>query len=417
LALDYQGGLLHLDGLSLAALADQFGTPLYVYSQAAMIDAARQVDTALAGPTPHLVCYALKANPSLAIIQTFARLGLGADVTSGGELFRALRAGVPAGKIVFSGVGKTRDELHQALEAGVRALHVETESELAVLSEIAAGRGRPAPIALRINPDVDPHTHPKIATGMSDSKFGLPWGDVPRIVREILSRPGLRLVGLSMHIGSQITYLDAFQEAARLVTGMAASLLEDGAALDYLDFGGGIGVRYADETPPSLAEWAAALREVLGGLPLALLAEPGRSLVAESGLLIARVTGIKQTPKKTFVILDAAMNDLIRPMLYDAYHPIDPVRRRPGAAIRPVDVVGPVCETTDTFARGRALALPEPGDLLVIRQAGAYGMSMASNYNSRPRAAEVLITPDGDARLIRLRETYDDLIHGESQLP
>jgi len=417
LALDYQDGRLSLDGLSLEALAADFGTPLYVYSQAAMIDAAQQVDTALAGPTPHLVCYALKANPSLAVIQTFARLGLGADVTSGGELFRALRAGVPAAKVVFSGVGKTPAELRAALDSGIRALHVETEGELAALNAIAGELGRPAPIALRINPDVDPHTHPKIATGMSENKFGLPWGEVLRIVEDIRKMPGLRLVGLSMHIGSQITRLDGFQEAARLVASLAADLLSAGVALEYLDFGGGIGVRYADETPPSPAEWAGALRAVLGDLPLGLLAEPGRSLVAGSGVLITRVTGIKRTPAKTFVILDAAMNDLIRPMLYDAYHSIDPVLQRPGAPVEPVDIVGPVCETTDTFARGRDLPLPEPGDLLAIRQVGAYGMSMASNYNSRPRAAEVMITADGAALPIRDRETYDDLVRGERLLP
>lgn len=415
--LAYQDNSLVLDGLSLSALADKFGTPLYVYSQATMTDAARQIDAALAGPTPHHVHYALKANPSLAVVQTFARLGLGADVTSGGELFRALRAGIPADRVVFSGVGKTTDEMRQALMVGVRALHVESEGELEMLGRVAARLNRTASVALRVNPDVDPHTHPKIATGLSENKFGLPWGDIPRIVEGIRQTPALRLAGLSMHIGSQITRLDVFQEAARRVADLARDLLAGGLALDYLDFGGGIGVRYADETPPSPAEWAAALRESLGDLPLGLLVEPGRALVAEAGVLVARVLGVKRTPAKVFVILDAAMNDLIRPMLYDAYHPIWLVTQRPGLDPQPVEIVGPICETTDTFARNRPLALPQPGDLLAVLQAGAYGMSMASNYNSRPRAAEVLVDTDGQPRLIRARETFDDLIRGETLLP
>lgn len=416
MTLEYQAGWLHLDGHSLTGLANRFGTPLYAYSQSDMIEAARAIDTALAGPTPHLACYAVKANPSLAVIQTFARVGLGADVTSGGELFRALKAGIPAEKIVFSGVGKTADELRQALEAGVHALHVETESELATLNDIAVGLGLVAPVALRINPDVDPHTHPKIATGLGENKFGLPWTEIPRIVADVRARPGLRLAGLSMHIGSQITWLDAFQEAAGLVAGMAKDLLAEGMGLDYLDFGGGIGVRYGDETPPSPAEWAGTLREALGGLPLGLLAEPGRALVAGAGVLLTRVVSVKHTPTKTFVIIDAAMNDLIRPMLYDAYHPIWPVEEQADAPVEPVDIVGPVCETTDTFARERPMALPRAGDLLAILHAGAYGMSMASNYNSRRRAAEVLITSGGEAHLARARETFEDLTRGETLL-
>ncbi len=402
--------------LELFALAEQFGTPLYVYHQPALIDAARALDVALAGPTPHLICYALKANPTLAVIQTFARLGLGADVTSGGELFRALRAGIPAEKIVFSGIGKTPTEMAEALAAGIRALHIESEDELITLAGIAAQSGKPAPIALRVNPDVDPHTHPHIATGLRESKFGLPWESISSLVARIRSMPSLQIVGLSLHIGSQIVEASPFQEATARVTALARDLLTQGVTLEYLDFGGGLGVRYADESPPTLAEWGAILRAALDDLPLALIVEPGRSLVAPAGLLLTRILAIKRAPAKTFVIVDAGMNDLLRPALYDAHHPILTIPPRPGTQQEIMDVVGPVCESADALARARLLPLPEVGDLLAVLQTGAYGSSMASNYNSRCRPAEVMILAGGQPYLIRARESYSDLIRGESLL-
>jgi diaminopimelate decarboxylase len=405
-----------VEPVSLPALADQFGTPLYVYHQPALIDAARALDLSLAGPTPHLICYALKANPTLAVIQTFARLGLGADVTSGGELFRARRAGVSPEKIVFSGVGKTPAEMAQALDAGIRALHVESEGELSTLAEIATQRGEIAPIALRVNPDVDPRTHPHIATGLRESKFGLPWESIPALVAQIRSTPSLRLVGLSVHIGSQIVEPGPFREAAVRVTALSRDLLTQGVALEYLDFGGGLAVCYEDESPPTLAEWGSALRAALDDLPLALLVEPGRSLVANAGLLLTRVLAIKRHPDKNFVVVDAGMNDLLRPALYDAYHPIVSVTPRRDAPEEHVDVVGPVCESTDALAHARLLSMPQPGDLLAVLQTGAYGSSMASNYNSRPRPAEVMILANGEPCLIRTRESHADLVRGESLL-
>jgi diaminopimelate decarboxylase len=327
-----------------------------------------------------------------------------------------LKAGVLPERIVFSGVGKKPDEVQEALAAGIKGLHVESEHEMAMLNRIAMGMGGIANIALRVNPDVDARTHPKIATGLSENKFGIPVGDISRLIETLRDLPALQLKGLSMHIGSQITRLDVFQQAAQKIAHMAKNLLADGIPLEYLDFGGGLGVTYSDETPPSPSEWGDALRRAVGELPLGLVVEPGRSLVAEAGVLISRVLGIKQTPAKTFVIIDAGMNDLIRPMLYDAYHPIRPVRRRDGPEVN-VTIVGPICETTDTFARDRAMALPQAGDLIAIMGAGAYGMSMASTYNSRPRPAEVMIDEKGDSLMIRARETITDLMREERLLP
>ncbi len=403
--------------VALADLATQFGTPLYVYDQNALIEAASRLDAALAGPTPHLVCYAIKANPSLAIIQTFARMGFGADVTSGGELHRALLAKIPAVQIVYSGVGKTAAEMAQALEGGIRAFHIESEQEIGTLSGIAASMGQTASVGLRVNPDIDPQTHPHIATGLRDAKFGLPWERIPALVDRVRDHPTLQLHGLSVHIGSQITDIAPFQKAAMRVAELASDLLASGIPLTYIDAGGGLGVRYQAEMPPTLAQWAGILRQTLSGLSLELLVEPGRALVAGAGVLVTRVLAIKEGATKTFVIVDAGMNDLLRPMLYDAYHPILPVERDDSRPARVIDIVGPVCESTDVLARERHLPLPIPGELLAIMQAGAYGMSMASNYNSRTRAVEVMVMQGGHVHLSRTRETYDDLVRGESLLP
>lgn len=417
MTLNYHDNILHSAAFPLTGLAERFGTPLYVYNQHQFIRAVRQLDGGLAGPTPHLICYAIKANPTLAVIQTFARLGLGADITSGGELYRALQAGIPANQIVYSGVGKTPNEMRQALEANIRSFHVESAGELQTLGEVAASMGRVATVALRVNPDIDPHTHPHIATGLRDTKFGIPWDQVTEMVEEIQRMPPLKLCGLSVHIGSQITKLGPFEQAAERLVALARELLFAGVPLDYLDLGGGLGVRYQDETPPPLVEWGNALRSVMGGLPLTLLVEPGRALVAESGILVTRVLNVKQSVSRTFVVVDAGMNDFLRPILYGVHHPIWPVEPHSDAPERMVDIVGPVCESTDVFARDQSLPLPRPGDLLAVLHAGAYGSSMASNYNSRCRPAEVMITEDGESRLIRTRETYADLMKCESLLP
>jgi diaminopimelate decarboxylase len=416
MALTYRDGVLHLDGHSIMDLARDHGTPLYIYSQHDLITAGHALDSALVGPTPHLICYAVKANPNLAVIQTFARLGFGADVTSGGELHRALLAGVPPERIVYSGVGKTVDEIGMALLCGIRAFHVESRGEMEAIAAVAASQGAVAPVALRVNVNVDPHTHPGISTGQQETKFGIAWDQVPALRTMVTASASLKLVGLSVHIGSQITELVPYREAADLVVTLARELLVGGAALEYIDFGGGLGVRYDDESPPGFEAWGRVLRDSLGDLPLTLVVEPGRSLVAGSGVLITHVLYIKKSAAKTFVIVDAGMNDLLRPMLYGAYHPIRPIHEMNGRPTVPVDVVGPVCETTDIFAAQRVMALPQPGDLLAITQAGAYGSSMASNYNSRRRPAEVMIGEEGAVHVIRKRETADDLVRGESLL-
>lgn len=309
------------------------------------------------------------------------------------------------------------EEMRESAAAGIRGFHIEVEEEIEALATLAVERGDPIPVALRVNPDVEPDTHPGIATGQGSSKFGLPMESIPDLVKKIGAHSGLVLRGLSMHIGSQITTLDSYREAAGQLTGLARQIIAEGAALEYLDFGGGLGVSYeAQESAPSLAEWGAELRRAMGDLPLMLIAEPGRALAAEAGVLLTRVLAVKRAGAKTFVIVDAGMNDLIRPMLYGAYHPIWPVTQREDGAQDVVDVVGPVCEATDTLAAGRLMELPRPGDLLVVLNAGAYGMSMASNYNSRRRVAEVMILEGGGMRLIRARETYDDLVRGEGLL-
>ncbi len=417
MTLEYREHALHLDGVSLVGLAGEFGTPLYVTSQAALRRAASELDAALAGPTPHLICYAVKANPTLAVIQTFAQMGMGADVTSGGELYRALRAGVPAEKIVYSGVGKTPGEMRQALEANIRALHVESEDEVHTLAGVAGDMGQVARVALRVNPEVDPRTHPHIATGQRDSKFGVARGQVEAVVGLVRDRPALQLCGLSMHIGSQITDLEPFRQAAGQVVALARRLIEEGDALEYVDLGGGLGVRYRDEErPPVIGEWAGVLRDAMGDLPLMLLVEPGRALVAEASVLLMRVLAIKRAASKTFVVVDAGMNDFLRPVLYEAHHPIWAVERGEDRPERRVDVVGPVCESTDVIARGRMMRLPRRGDLLAVLKVGAYGISMASNYNSRLRPAEVMIGEDGQVRLIRERERQADLVRQERLL-
>lgn len=408
-----RGGELHAEDVPLAAIAAVEGTPCYVYSRRALEDAWQALDGALAG-VPHLLCYAMKANPSLAVLDVFARLGSGFDIVSGGELDRVLRAGGDPGKVVFSGVGKTEGEMAAALDAGILCFNVESEPELDRLDQVARARGRRAPVSFRVNPDVDPKTHPYISTGLRENKFGVPLEEAVRLYRRARDLAGIRVAGLDIHIGSQITELAPFREAAGKVLSLVDALAAEGIALDHVDLGGGLGIRYRDETPVPVADYAALLAGLFRGRRETLLLEPGRSLVAEAGVLLTRVTYLKPGPAKNFAIVDAAMNDLIRPALYDAWHPVEPVRPRAAAPMR-WDVVGPVCESADFLARGRDLAL-EPGDLLAVRAAGAYAMAMSSNYNARPRACEVMV--DGAAvHRIRRRETLDDLVALESRLP
>jgi diaminopimelate decarboxylase len=402
-------GRLFLEEVSLEDLARQFGTPLYVYSRAALTEAFVSYEQALTG-LPHLICYAVKANGNLAVLQHFARLGAGFDIVSGGELARVLAAGGRADKVVFSGVGKTEPEIQSALAAGIRCFNAESESELARLSRVAQARGRRAPVSFRVNPDVDPRTHPYISTGLKQNKFGIPIARAEELYRQAARMPGIEIVGVDCHIGSQLTDLTPIADALDRVLQLVDRLSAAGITLRHVDIGGGVGIRYRDETPPDMAAYRAMLLSRFGRRPEELIVEPGRSLVGNAGLLLTRVEYVKSGDTKHFVVVDAAMNDLMRPALYDAYHEIVPVREAAVPAIN-CDVVGPVCETGDFIGLGRRLSVGE-GDLLAVLSAGAYGMSMSSNYNSRPRAAEVLLNKN-EISLIRERESIDTLMAGE----
>jgi diaminopimelate decarboxylase len=409
-------GALTLDGCALTGLGQRFGTPLYVYSQRAMLAALAPYQRALAGRR-HLTCYAMKANSNLAVLQTFARAGCGVDIVSGGELARAQAAGVPASQIVFSGVGKTRAEMRLALQAGVRCFNVESVAELDRLSHEAVALGVTAPVSLRVNPDVDAGTHPYISTGLRENKFGIAHDEALAAYRRAASLPGLRVVGIDCHIGSQITqiapYLDALDRLLDLVEAVEAA----GIALSHVDVGGGLGIRYADEAPPAADELVGRMLERMdqrGHGARELLLEPGRSLVGNAGVLLTEVQVLKPGAARNFCIVDAAMNDLLRPAMYDAWMAIEPCTTHADVPSQRWDVVGPVCESGDWLGRDRELAV-QPGDLLAVLSAGAYGMAMAGNYNTRPRAAEVMIV-DGEPRLIRERETVAQLFADEHLL-
>jgi len=414
----FRGGALHAEDVALSELAARLGTPLYVYSRAALASAWQAYRDAVGGRNV-LVCYGMKANSNLAVLAEFARLGAGFDIVSGGELARVLAAGGDPAKVVFSGVGKQAWEMEAALQAGVRSFNVESVPELQRLSEVATRLGRVAPVSLRVNPDVDAQTHPYISTGLKENKFGIPIGAAPQAYRLAASLPGIRVTGVDCHIGSQITdpgpYLDALDKLLDLVAALAA----EGIAIGHLDLGGGLGIRYGDETPLAPATLLDRVFERLaarGQAHLHLLLEPGRSLVGNAGVLLTRVQYLKHAEARNFAIVDAAMNDLLRPALYEAWHGVHPVAAPAATAQAAVyDVVGPVCESADWLARGRRLALAQ-GDLLAIESAGAYGHVMSGNYNSRPRAAEVMV--DGARwHVVRRRETFDDLIRGESIVP
>ncbi|HZF22219.1 MAG TPA: diaminopimelate decarboxylase [Burkholderiales bacterium] len=407
-----RNGTLHAEDVPLARIAEEFGTPCYVYSRAALTDAFQRYDRAF-GARAHLVCYAVKANSNLAILNLFARLGSGFDVVSGGELARVIAAGGEPGKTVFSGVGKTEREMREALAAGILGFNVESESELLRLERVAGKMGRHAPVSLRVNPDVDVRTHPYISTGLKQSKFGIAFRDAIRLYRLAHSSRHLKVVGIDCHIGSQLVEVEPVADAVRKVLKLADSLASEGIEMEHIDLGGGLGIRYADEVPPTQDAWVKALLDAVGDRPQSLLVEPGRSLVGNAGLLLTRVEYLKHGEAKNFAVVDAAMNDLIRPALYDAWHEVRAVKDSGAAAV--YDVVGPVCESGDFLAKERQLAIDE-GSLLAIMSAGAYGMSLSSNYNARPRAAEVVVD-GGRFNLIREREQVEDLFAGERLLP
>ena len=404
---------LHVEDVALSRVAEKFGTPSFVYSRAALAAAYRGYDDAF-GEHPHLVCYAAKANPNLAILDLLARLGSGFDIVSGGELKRVLAAGGDPRKVVFSGVGKNESEIRDALAADILCFNVESESELTRLERIAADTGRVAPISLRVNPDVDARTHPYISTGLRQNKFGVGFEDALRLYRRAHQSPYLAVNGIDCHIGSQLTELAPLADAARKVVELVDRLEGEEIDVEHIDFGGGLGIRYTQESPPTADQFVAMLVDAVGQRRQTILVEPGRSLVGNAGLLLTRVEYLKHGEEKNFAVVDAAMNDLMRPALYDAHHDIRPVRKssQTGAVY---DVVGPICESGDFLGQGRTLAVAE-GDLLAVMSAGAYAMSMSSNYNSRPRAAEVMV--DGDAmHLVRSRERVDDLYANETRLP
>jgi diaminopimelate decarboxylase len=408
----YRSKTLYCEGVQLAALAKQVGTPSYIYSQTGIERQFRSFDGAF-GDIPHLVCYAVKANSNLSILSLLRRLGAGFDIVSGGELMRALRARSDPRKIVFSGVGKTGDEIDLALHHGILQFNVESEAELEVLEARAAATGKTAPVAMRVNPDVNPGTHPYIATGLAETKFGIPVQSVLPLYRRASRSRHLRITGMGSHIGSQIVSKEPFTRAAKRLVELVRMLRASGIELRYLDLGGGLGITYGDEAPPGPAEYARAIKEVVKDLGCTLILEPGRAMVGNEGILVTRVLLSKKGRSRNFVIVDAAMNDLIRPSLYGAYHRIQPValhRRRTWKA----DVVGPVCESGDFLARDRVLPIVNAGELLAVMSAGAYGFALSSNYNTRPRPAEILVRGD-EYRIIRKRENFRDLIRGESE--
>jgi diaminopimelate decarboxylase len=409
-AFTYQGDALCCEDVSVERIAAEVGTPFYLYSRATLERHFTVFDSAFRG-VPHLTCYSVKANSNLAVLNLFARAGAGADVVSGGEIFRALKAGIPAAKIVYSGVGKTRSEIAYGLECGILMFNVESSQELEMAAAAAQEAGTRARIALRVNPDIDPQTHPYISTGLKKNKFGIMIDEALQFYRQAAANKHLEVAGLACHIGSQITQIGPFVDALRRLKAFVSRLLEQGISIQYLDLGGGLGITYADESPPPPAEYARAIVEELQALPCTLILEPGRVIVGNAGVLIARVLYTKSSGDKHFIIVDAAMNDLVRPSLYEAYHEILPVRQAKRARIT-ADIVGPICESGDFLARGRQVPELAPGDYIAVMSAGAYGFSMSSNYNSRPRVPEILV--DGKRHhVIRTRESYEDLVRLE----
>jgi len=409
---NYQQDQMFFEDVSLRDIAARCGTPCYVYSRAALTDGYRQFAEAFA-QRDHLICYAVKANSSLAILNVFARLGAGFDIVSGGELQRVLAAGGSANKVVFSGVGKSEAEMRAALEAGILCFNVESAPELDRLNAVAGNMGKVAPISLRVNPDVDAKTHPYISTGLKQNKFGVAYTEALNIYRKAAGMAHIKITGMDCHIGSQLTQTSPFIAAAEKVLALVDQLAAEGIVLEHLDLGGGLGIRYDDETPPCIADYAQALLAALQGRTEKLIVEPGRVLVGNAGVLLTRIEYLKHGEEKNFAIVDAAMNDLMRPALYDAYHAILPMQKK-AVESREYDVVGPICETGDFIGRGRKMPV-EQGDVLVVMSAGAYGMSMSSNYNTRPRAAEVMVDR-AHMHVVRERETVAQLFAEEKIL-
>ena len=406
------GGRLHCEGVPVERIAEAVGTPVYVYSATALAAAYDAYEAAFAG-VPHMLCYSIKSNANLAVVRLLVRRGAGVDVTSGGELFRALRAGADPARIVYSGVGKTDAEIDAALSAGVKLFNVESRAELRRIDARAAAARRIAPIAFRVNPDVDPQTHPYISTGLRTSKFGIPIGEAAAAYAEAKALDHVQVVGVDCHIGSQLTSASPWAAALARLRDLVLELRAAGHLISLVDVGGGLGIAYTDQQlPPTAGEYARVVRDAIAGLGCEIILEPGRSISGPAGILVTRVLYEKSNEEKRFIVVDAAMNDLIRPALYQAHQEIEPVGP-PRAGTRKVDVVGPVCESGDFLAQDRELPVAERGDLFAVRSAGAYGFAMASNYNARPRAAEVLVRGDRFA-VVRARESYEDLVRGET---
>jgi diaminopimelate decarboxylase len=410
----YRERCLLAEEVDVSVIAETYGTPVYIYSRAT-IERHWHAFNDVLDQHPHLICYAVKANSNIAVLNILARLGSGFDIVSVGELERVLKAGGDPSKVVFSGVGKREDEVRRALEVRIRCFNVESELELELLNNVARDMGTYAPISLRVNPDVDPHTHPYISTGLRENKFGIECGKALNIYRHAMALPGIRVVGIGFHIGSQLTDLMPFVDALERVLALANTLIAENIILQSVNLGGGLGIRYQSETPPAPSDFANAIFSVLKESRYEIVLEPGRAIMGNAGVLITKVQYVKHTAAKNFVVVDAAMNDLMRPSLYAAWHDIRPVVTRTAGKVCNYDVVGPVCETGDFLGKDRKLQVAE-GDLLAISSTGAYGFSMSSNYNSRPRAAEILV--DGaQTHLIRSRERIDDLMSGEHMIP
>ncbi len=412
----YRNDELYCEDVPLSRIAKEYGSPCYVYSHAALLRQYRAYDRAF-GSIPHIIAFAMKANSNLAILRVMAREGSGVDIVSGGELFRALRAGVPAQKMVFAGVGKGPEEIREALKADILMFNVESSAELQAINDVAAGVGCKARVALRINPDIDPKTHPYISTGLKKSKFGIAADRALEEFKLARSLPHIDVVGVHKHIGSQLTEVTPFVEALKKILALVERVRAEGTDIRYINIGGGLGITYSDEKPPKPHDLASAIAPLLRDLKVTLIMEPGRNIVGNAGALVTRILYEKQGEAKRFLIVDAAMNDLIRPSLYGAYHEIRPVRQQYAQGMtHQVDVVGPVCESGDFLAKDRAMPNVPAGELLAVMSAGAYGFVMASNYNSRPRVPEVLVH-GSEVHLIRARETYEDLVRGEAIPP
>jgi diaminopimelate decarboxylase len=406
----YRNEALYGEDVPVSKIAEEVGTPFYLYSKATLMKHYKAVDGAFED-IPHLICFSIKSNSSMAIIRLFAEAGGGVDIVSGGELYRSIAAGVEPGKIVYSGVGKTAEEMAYALKTGIMLFNTESAQEITLLDKVASSVGVRAPIAIRVNPDIDPKTHPYISTGLRENKFGIP---IEQAYNEYMRAAGqghLNVCGVSCHIGSQLTSINPFVDALRKLKELIAKLAQKGIQVKYLDLGGGLGITYEDEKPPAPKEYADAIKGELEMDGMVLLLEPGRVIAGNAGIFVTKVLYTKRSEDKTFFIIDGAMNDLIRPSLYGSYHAVQPVRKRSGPLVK-ADVVGPICESGDFLAKDREMDAFEPGDLMAVMSAGAYGFTMASTYNSRPRAAEVMVSKDR-YRIIRERERYEDLNRGE----